>query len=178
MTPAPEPKFLADCMLGKLARWLTVLGYDSRFAPSGAPERLRGRASGERPAHAPSDAREDMLLLDEAQKEGRIFLTRDTRIPDVKGLRKIVLREQRFEDQLRRVLKETGLTPDPKRFFTRCTLCNQATVPVAREEALPKVPEKVRGLETDFFRCPACGRFYWTGTHVENTLAKLRRMGI
>jgi uncharacterized protein with PIN domain len=90
----------------------------------------------------------------------------------------IVLREQRFEDQLRRVLKETGLTPDPKRFFTRCTLCNEALVHVPREEALPNVPEKARSLPTDFFRCPACGRHYWTGTHVENTLKKLRRMGI
>ena len=153
-----EPKFLADCMLGKLARWLTILGYDARCAPS--------------------DSREDAALLEEAQREGRIFLTRDTRIPSVRGLRMLVLREQRFEDQLKRVLQETSLTPDPKRFFTRCTLCNKTLIHVPREEALPNVPKKVRDLQTDFFLCTACGHYYWTGTHVENTLKKLRRMGI
>lgn len=158
MPPEAEPRFLADCMLGKVARWLVMLGFDARLAPS--------------------DSREDAALLEEARREGRVFLTRDTRIPPVAGLRVLVLREQRFEDQLRRVLRETGLTPDPARLFSRCTLCNEALAPLPREEALPRVPEKVRGLRTDFFRCPRCGNVYWAGTHVANTLKKLKGMGL
>lgn len=154
----PEPRFLADVMLGKVARWLMMLGYDARLAPA--------------------DARSDKELLEEASREGRVFLTRDTRIPEVRGLRKLVLREQRFEDQLRRVLKETDLTPDPARLFSRCTLCNRALETVPREEALPEAPEKVRELATGFFRCPGCRKLYWTGTHVQNTVDKLRRMGL
>lgn len=153
-----EPKFLADSMLGKIARWLIILGYDASYAKKGEDDDLR--------------------LLERARKENRVFLTRDTRIPDVVGLRKIVIREQRFEDQLKRVIEEAGLKPASADFFKRCTLCNRALDPVRREDVLSELPKKVRGLDTDFHRCAACGRLYWTGTHVRNTIEKLRRSGI
>jgi len=145
-------------MLGKLARWLLILGYDTAWA--------RGEDPG------------DLFLLERARREDRILLTRDARIPEVKGLRKLVLRSQRFEEQLRQVLKAFGLKPDPARLFRRCTLCNVLIEAVAKEEVLAELPEKVRALDTGFFRCPACRRLYWTGTHVENTLAKLKDAGI
>src|SRR5262245_59521009 len=111
-----EPKFYCDAMLGKLARWLVFLGYDCRW--SGV------------------DGRADAALLREAQAEGRIFLTRDTKIPEVAGLRKLVLRPQRFEEQLALVLETLGLQPDPARMFKRCAYCNAAFEELAREEAL------------------------------------------
>jgi uncharacterized protein with PIN domain len=145
-------------MLGKLARWLLILGYDTAWA--------RGADPG------------DLFLLERARREDRILLTRDARIPEVKGLRKIVLRSQRFEEQLRQVLAALSLKPDPARLFQRCTLCNVAIEAVAREAVLAELPEKVRSMDTDFFRCPSCRRLYWAGTHVENTLAKLKEAGI
>ncbi|MFC1679316.1 Mut7-C RNAse domain-containing protein [Elusimicrobiota bacterium] len=153
-----EPRFLADCMLAKVARWLAFLGYDSAFATK--------------------DDHEDLELLRRAQREGRVFLTRDTKIPDVPGLRKIVIREQGFEEQLERVLEELELDPDPARFFTRCTLCNLVLEPVAREDVLEELPPKVRDLDTSFHRCPKCRRLYWAGTHIARTLEKLRAKGI
>ena len=153
-----EPKFLADCMLGKLARWLVLLGYDAVFATE--------------------EDNDDLRLLERAKAEDRIFLTRDTRIPEMKGLRKIIILEQRFEDQLKRVLKETGLTPEPGRLFTRCTICNAVLDKADRAQILPELPEKVRALDTSFFRCPKCRRLYWSGSHVERALAKLRKAGI
>ncbi|MFH1726143.1 MAG: Mut7-C RNAse domain-containing protein [Elusimicrobiota bacterium] len=159
MSGAPgRPKFLADCMLAKVARWLAFLGYDSAFATK-------------------SD-HDDIGLLERAQREGRVFLTRDTKIPDVSGLRKIVIREQRFEDQLKRVIDDLGLAPDPALFFTRCTLCNRPLAAVRREEVLDKIPPKVRGLKTSFYRCPSCRRLYWSGTHVARAAQKLRAAGI
>jgi uncharacterized protein with PIN domain len=153
-----EPKFLADSMLGKLARWLVLLGYDTRFA-------------GEQGAS-------DLEILERAHREGRIFLTRDTKIPEVKGLQKIVLCEQRFEAQLSHVLRALALRPERRRLFTRCTYCNQALDNLARDEALPQVPPLVRVLPTEFFRCSSCRRIYWSGTHTERMVQKLERMGL
>lgn len=153
-----ELRFLADSMLGKLARWLILLGYDARYVGD--------------------DGRSDAELLEQARREDRVFLTRDTKIPEVAGLRKIVIREQRFEPQLAQVLRESGLKPDRKRLFTRCTTCNRALETLTRDEALPLVPPLVRELETAFFRCPQCLRVYWNGTHTARTIEKLERMGL
>lgn len=153
-----EPTFLLDRMLGRVAKWLLLLGYDAAFA---------GRQE-----------EGDFDLAYRARQEGRILLTRDTRIPPFAGLRLLVLREQRFEDQLRRVFAEFGLRAEPGRLFSRCTECNLAVRPLQREGALPRVPEKVRTLDTRFYECPGCRRVYWSGTHVGNTIEKLRAMGL
>ena len=150
-----RPRFLADNMLGKLARWLILLGYDAAYA---------------------KDGRSDLELLEQAHREGRVFLTRDRKIPDVAGLRKIVLPEQRFEAQLERVIRTLGLAFERERLFTRCTYCNEPLSTLTKEEALPLVPPLVRGLETPFFRCDKCRRMYWNGTHTDRTVKKLERL--
>jgi len=145
-------------MLGKVARWLVLLGYDAAFVGA--------------------DGRPDTVLLEQARREGRVFLTRDTRIPAVAELRMLVIRAQSFEEQLRCVLGEMGLQPERKRLFTRCTCCNLALEPVVREAALALVPPLVRELPTAFWRCPGCRRMYWNGTHTQRTVKKLERMGL
>src|SRR5258708_2699425 len=119
-----EPKFLADSMLGKLARWLIIMGYDA--------------------AYAEGVGKSDLELLEQAHREGRIFLTRDMKIPDVAGLRKIVVRTQRFEEQLKQIQQELALKPDRKKLFSRCTYCNVALEELPREAPLPLVPPLVR----------------------------------
>lgn len=158
MVPDEPPRFLADSMLGKLARWLILLGYDASCAQE------KGQS--------------DLELLERAHREGRIFLTRDTKIPDVAGLRKIVIRDIRFEDQLKRVQSELGLKPDRSKLFTRCTYCNVPLTLLTREEALPLLPPLVRELQVPFFRCPACERMYWSGSHTERTIKKLEKLGL
>src|SRR5262249_20217599 len=142
--PGPAPRFLVDGMLGKVARWLVLMGYDAAFAGEGE---------------------KDLELLERARREGRVFLTRDANIPEVAGLRKLVLRERAFEDQLARVLGEWGLPPAPARLSTRCPYCTLGLEEIPREAALPLVPPLVRQLQTPFFRCPQCRRMYWNGTH-------------
>jgi len=151
-------RFLCDGMLGRLARWLAFLGYDSRFAGA--------------------SPRPDTELLEEAQREGRVFLTRDRGIPPVAGLRMVVLAEEELDAQLERLRGELGLRADPARLFTRCTRCNLELQELPREQALALVPPLVRSLDTPFRRCPGCARVYWLGTHVERTLARLRRLGL
>ncbi|MBI5210125.1 MAG: Mut7-C RNAse domain-containing protein [Elusimicrobia bacterium] len=151
-------RFLADGMLGRLSKWLVLLGFDARCVG------WKGEA--------------DAALLEIAQKEGRVFLTRDANIPEVKGLRKVVVRPQGLEEQLKFVLEAVGVKARREKLFSRCTACNVELAPVSREEALPLVPPLVRGLETPFFRCPACAKLYWNGTHTSNTVARLEKMGI
>ncbi|MDD5301574.1 MAG: Mut7-C RNAse domain-containing protein [Elusimicrobia bacterium] len=153
-----HPLFLVDAMLGKLARWLVLLGYDAKFA-GGA-------------------GRGDLELLEEAQREDRIFVTRDRRIPDVAGVRKVVIVHGQFEDQLRQLAGELSLKPDPALRFSRCADCNEPLETLTREEALPLVPPKVRTLETPFWRCRRCGRLYWNGTHTDRILETIRSLGL
>src|SRR3954471_12182295 len=79
---AGEPKFMVDQMLGRVARWLVMLGYDAQFSKPDEP---------------------DEAMAERARDQGRILLTRDTRIAPFNGLRMVVLKEQGFEAQLRRV---------------------------------------------------------------------------
>ncbi len=144
-------------MLGKLARWLLILGYDARYGEAGLS---------------------DLELLEQAHRERRIFLTRDTEIPAVQGLKMIVIRSQRFEDQLTLVAREAGLKLDRARLFSRCTYCNEPLSELPREQALPLVPPLVRELRTPFFRCPKCARMYWNGTHTERAIKKLQALGL
>jgi uncharacterized protein with PIN domain len=153
-----EPRFLVDAMLGKLARWLVLLGYDAKFAGS--------------------DGRSDLELLREAQREGRTFVTRDRRIPEVAGLPKVVVRGEGIEDQLRQLFQQLALKPDPARLFSRCADCNEPLETLTRAEALPLVPPLVRTLETPFWRCRRCGRLYWNGTHTDRIVATTRRLGL
>lgn len=145
-------------MLGKLARWLVLLGFDAHFVKK--------------------SERSDLDIAEEALREGRILLTQDRRIPAVHGLKMLVLREQHFEDQLKRVLSDCGLKADARRLFSRCTDCGVLLARVSRESILEVLPPLVRTLETDFFRCPQCRHVYWRGTHVRNTIQKLEQMGV
>jgi uncharacterized protein with PIN domain/predicted thioesterase len=136
-----ETRFLVDFMLGRLARWLLLLGYDTVYVSDGR--------------------RPDLDAVAQAVREGRVYVTRDTKVPAVSGARKVVLRDQQVERQLKQLFRELELKPDPARFFSRCSACNVPLVGVPRAEAIPKVPEKVRGLDTEFFRCPSCSKLYW-----------------
>lgn len=144
-------------MLGKLARWLILMGYDAAYGGSTAT---------------------DLELLSRAMKEGRVFLTRDRRIPPVAGLTQVVIRTETLEAQLKETLSAVAAEPDPARWFTRCAECNVPLQVVPRERALALVPPKVRELDTTFRRCGECGRVYWDGTHVERARQKLARWGL
>jgi uncharacterized protein with PIN domain len=153
-----QPRFFVDVMLGKLARWLVLLGYDAKFAGC--------------------TGRSDLDLLAEAQSEGRIFVTRDRRIPEVAGVSKVVILHEDLEDQLRQLAGELSLKPDPALRFSRCAKCNEPLETLTREEALPLVPPNVRTLDTPFWRCRKCSRLYWNGTHTDLVIKTIKRLGL
>ena len=150
--------FLVDSMAGRLARWLRTLGYDTLYE--------------ERPE------RGDDAMAEQARAEGRVLVTCDRGIAPRPGLKMLILRSEPPEDQLLEVLRALDLKPERARRFTRCTLCNGTFAPLSREEGAAEAPPRVRALDTDFFRCTACRKLYWFGTHTEATLRRLEELGL
>jgi hypothetical protein len=141
-----EIRFVVDSMLGRLAKWLRILGYDTLYF---------------RDAH-------DGRLVTLAQREGRILLTRDTRLL----LRRrrcsmLFVQHDRVWDQLRQVTGELGLRIGP-RLGSRCLRCNRALAPLAKAGVAGRVPEYVFRHHDVFFHCEECGRIFWGGTHLEH----------
>lgn len=163
MTPDPasadkrngsEPRFVADVMLGSLAKSLRMLGHDVQYS---------------------ADASDSELKLT-AIREGRVLLTRDRELAG-SGLtgRAVLIESDHLDEQLRQVALEFGLSVG-ERLFTRCLVCNTPVEEIPRPSVKGLVPEYVYATQSGFVRCPACGRIYWSGTHVEQARARLRRI--
>lgn len=139
--------FLVDSMLGRLARWLRALGYDTLYDPSW----------------------EDRYLAYIAQEEGRILLTRDAALAQRVGARAIWVESEMLTAQvaqLRAHLNLRAVAP-----FSRCLRCNTIVRPVAPIAVRSRVPSYVYATQSAFYVCPDCGRIYWPGTHWERMRA-------
>ncbi len=141
-----KPRFLADCNVGRLARWLRALGYDASYH-----------------AHI-----EDAALVREAAAENRVLLTRDRdltkrRVIQSGAVRAILIRHDDVTAQLRQVFAELGL--DIEQSLTRCIECNAQLEPRRADIVAERVPPFVRRTQTRYSECPGCGRIYWAGTH-------------
>jgi uncharacterized protein with PIN domain len=149
-------RLVCDDHLGKLARDLRVLGFDTLWIESG------------------SDAR-----IVEACAAGRVFITGD-RSWSEKTLpgRKLILSESDPRQQLSRVLRDLDLTIDSRLLFSRCSVCNTLTQAVAKEDVLMRLPPHVRKTQELFRLCPGCDRIYWQGTHVEALRRRLTGWGV
>lgn len=149
-----EPRFMVDAMLGGLARWLRILGFDAAF-----------------------DAEiSDEDLVRKGLREGRHILSRDRGLEDAWRVAQLtILKEEGEEAQLKVVLNRFELA-GRIRLFTRCTLCNVLLVPVGREEVEDRVPERVLEAQDSFARCPSCQRVYWEGSHTERIRSRLKEV--
>ena len=137
------PKLLVDGMLGRLARWLRIMGYDTTF---------------EREA-------DDWTLIRLARAEGRLLLTRDRRLATRRGVTALLIESQELTEQVRQVVTTVGLSPTEA--FSRCPVCNGRLVPLSHDEARDRVPPHVHRTQQRFRLCPECDRVYWQGTHWE-----------
>ncbi|HKV87168.1 MAG TPA: DUF5615 family PIN-like protein [Candidatus Dormibacteraeota bacterium] len=141
-----KPRFLADCNVGRLARWLRALGYDASY-------------------HARI---EDGALVREAAAESRVLLTRDRdltrrRVIQTGVVRAILIRDDDVIQQLRQVFAELGL--ELKEALTRCIECNAQLESRQAGLVAEQVPPYVRRTQSRYSQCPDCGRVYWAGTH-------------
>jgi uncharacterized protein with PIN domain len=136
-------RFVADAMLGTLAKWLRILGYDTHFDPD----------------------LDDHQLVRVARAEDRMLLTRDRELARRRGVRVLFVAKEDLESQIRQVLRDLDL--EPKRSFSRCPVCNARLVELDRETARSRVPAYVARRHDDFKACPECSRVYWQGSHRE-----------
>lgn len=150
-----EQKFAADRMLGRLAKWLRVLGQDVIYG-----RHLSGYG-----------------LIRAARRENRLILTRDRGLKKKQPPEFIVIESDCYADQLRQVLA-TCQIDSAGRLFTRCLECNTVLQPIATESVKDRVPPYVFSTQKKFSRCPDCRRIFWPATHQERMLAELKRLGV
>lgn len=146
--------FTAEATLGRLAKWLRILGFDTLYTPSvWHKERVDGRG------------------------ENRILLTRTERIRDQKTLQPLVfiISNNPFE-QLEEVIKELDLVVSDIKPFSRCLRCNTRIQQVAKEAVRGKVPDYIWETHDRFQTCRQCRRIYWAGSHTRQSYEIIKRL--
>jgi len=154
-------KFLCDDNLGKLARYLRMLGYDTFFRIDIS----------------------DAELLAVMLKQDRIVLTRDhLLVKRIEPDRHVLIESDSPEEQLKAVIRHLGLkikisTDErisyPPRFFNRCLECNEICRDVAKADIADKIFPYIIKSQAIFKQCPACHRIYWQGSHYKDMVKKL-----
>ena len=137
-------RFLADAMLGRLARWLRAIGCDTAQLP----------------VHVP-----DAEIVRLARHEDRVLLTRDRHLlRELRPPRGFEVRSDEPLEQLRSVVATFGIAR-PAAFFTRCLVDNTPLLEVAHADVADRIPPLARQLPGPVFQCAACDRLYWRGSH-------------
>ena len=141
-------------MLGSLARWLRLLGYDCSYEIDIADQRL----------------------IELGKAEGRVVLTRDRAVAQ-KSPGALFISSDDLDEQILEVAQSLRLDIPDEPPTTRCSVCNSILLP-ARQESLEGgvVPERVRALHEEFWVCPSCKRVYWKGTHFDSMGQRLRML--
>lgn len=141
-------------MLGRLAKWLRIIGYDTLYYHK----------------------IEDSQLIRVAMREGRILLSRDAGLVKRGGFRSLFIKSGDLEIQLAQVIREARLKPRINESVL-CPLCNGGLQTVKKEQVRGLVPSYVYATQRDFSRCPRCGKIFWKGSHWQKIERRLRDMG-
>ena len=149
--PMAQPAFIADVMVGKLARWLRVLGFDVLY----------------------SNKYEDDEIIRISDVEGRLILTRDVQLVRRAPNRSLFIESDHYREQIQQVVRSFNLSDF--KAFSRCLECNARLEAVDKEAVFEKVPPFVYLTQERFARCPICDRIYWRGTHTQEMLKKIHQ---
>jgi len=143
--PLRRTRFVLDSHLGKLARYLRMLGFDSVCDPRW----------------------DDSEIIDRSLAEKRIILTRDRGIlKQTRVTHGYWLRSHEPLVQLREVLEALHLH-NQIRPFSRCMTCNGEIEAIDRDRARPLIAESIWQRFAEFWQCRQCRRVYWKGTHYQ-----------
>ena len=145
---------MVDVNVGRLAKWLRVMGYDTLFVPNV----------------------DDTELLRIAREQKRIALTRDRHIMERRAVRAsqvevVLLQSDDFREQMKQVTEDLGL--DFQKGFSLCIECNVALQEIGKESIQDRVPPFVYRTQDQFLVCPDCRKLYWRGTHWQNMKKEL-----
>ena len=153
-----EPKFITDVNVGKLGKWLRLMGYDTLFF----------------------DGQDDGLMVKAAIAQGRIILTKDSEFMKRRAISKgrvraILITSDRPDEQLSTVIEVLKLDKC-YRPFTRCLECNSLLENRSKHDVQGSVPPRVYDRHDQYMQCPSCGRIYWKGTHWKAMSGKLNKL--
>lgn len=147
-------KFIADSMLGKLAIWLRIFGYDTLYFKD----------------------IDDAYLLRLAREGNRVILTRDTLLIKRRGIKDyIFIKDNEPANQLKQIIAGLLLKTGDN-LFTRCIRCNEILLSIEKKEIEALVPEYVFETNNSFTQCRICKRIYWRGTHFKRMEERLKRL--
>lgn len=147
-----KPKFVADHMLGSLARWLRMIGYDTVYDKN----------------------MDDKQIASLARSENRFVLTRDRELSKEPGA--MMVESDDLDTQLKAVADKFGLKFQDD--LIRCSACNGDLQDLPKEEAKPHVPEGAFNVNERFWKCSKCGKVYWKGTHWLGIMDRLKKLNL
>jgi uncharacterized protein with PIN domain len=148
------PFFAAEKTLGKLAKWLRLLGFDTLYEPGIATEEFI-----------------------KSLESDRILLTRTQRIQKQSlSCKLIFVQSDHWIAQLKQLIIELNLTAHDARPFSRCLQCNEPIVATDKDSLRGRVPDYIFETQEQFRRCPKCDNIYWPGTHTKRSMQKIKQV--
>jgi uncharacterized protein len=139
-------------MLGRLARWLRLMGYDTAYWRDGT----------------------DSALIRQAGVEDRLIVTSDRQLAGRRGIRVVLIASESLDGQIAEVKAALrSVAPDQPERFSRCPECNVKLEKLSGKAARDLVPPYVWHTQSEFRRCAGCGRVYWKGSHWPGMQARL-----
>ena len=146
-------KYLCDQMLGTLAKWLRIYGFDTFYANSKI---------------------DDSELIAISKRENRVLITRDKKLLQRarrENLKTIEIKTTEINEQISKAIVDGEI--DHSRILSRCILCNTPVVEIKKYDIKGKVPKKVFDNNETFWLCSKCNKIYWKGSHYENMVEKI-----
>ncbi len=149
-------KFLCDQMLGTLAKWLRIYGFDTFYAGNDS---------------------KDSELLEISKNENRVLLTRDKELMYVarrENIKTFEINSTDIDKEISNIL--SNFKTDQKKILSRCILCNSIVEEIKKETIKEKVPDRVFNNNEKFWYCKKCKKIYWKGTHYEKMKEKINNL--
>jgi len=151
-------RFVTDGMLGKLTRWLRMLGQDVEYTGS----------------------MDDKELIQKAKKESRVLLTRDHELyqqATAKGVDAFLVEGSTEAQKLANLARRFKFGLEINIEVSRCPKCNTRIKPISKEKILEKIPKTTASNYDEFWLCPGCSQVYWRGAHwkrIDKTLKEAK----
>lgn len=142
-------RFIADIMVGKLAKYLRMAGHDVIYINTAS----------------------DDEIIKIASDTDRMVLTRDSLMLARKEfkngtLKNLYIKDEKLKNQLEQIKSDLKISLEPN--LIRCVECNQLLIRVEKEDIKNKIPPYVFKTQKSFLYCKKCDKYYWKGTHYQN----------
>ena len=136
-------RFITTTELGRLSKWLRILGYDVVYYVT--------------------CKKSDLFL--KSLREDRMILTRNLKLSKPASRKVLFIKSTNYKQQLKEVIETLNLKVDRFRMFSRCVICNRLLKEIPKEKIKDKVPPFAFKTHENFMQCVNCRRIYWSGTH-------------